>query len=366
MKILVLGTRGIPDIQGGVETHCQELYPKLVELGCEVTVLTRVPYVKDKNLGEFNGVNLVPLECPTKSGLEAIVHTFKGYLYALKNKNSIDVVHIHNIGPAVFIPFLKLFGFKVVVTYHSQYYHHKKWGFIAKMLFKFGELFSAKMADKIIYLSQNIKFFVENKHDVDNGTIIYNGVNIHSKSSRSDYINSLGLETGKYCIAVGRFVEEKGFQDLIEAYKNIDTDIKLVLVGDADHENQYSLSLKKMANENSVVLTGFIKGEKLNQIFSHAKLFVMPSYHEGLPIALLEAMSYNLDVLVSDIPANIEVQLDKCDYFKVGDANDLAVKLESKLKNTSIRDFQKVIEEKYNWDLIAKQTKEVYEKVVGQ
>lgn len=137
------------------------------------------------------------------------------------------------------------------------------------------------------------------------------------------------------------------------------------MVGDADHEDKYSKSLKQIGKDNGVVLTGFIKGEKLNQIFSHAKLFVMPSYHEGLPIALLEAMSYNLDVLVSDIPANVEVQLEQSDYFKVGDVDNLAMKLKNKLDNTADRDFQKIIKERYNWDLIAKQTKSVYEKVLG-
>ena len=364
MNILVLGTRGIPNIQGGVETHCQELYPRILELNCNVTVLTRTPYVKNIEITNYKGVELVPIDTPKKSGLEAIVHTFKGCFFAFQNKSKIDIVHIHNIGPAIFIPFLKLFRFKVVVTYHSQNYHHKKWGIVAKVLFKLGEFFTAKMADKVIYLSNNIKSFVEKKYDVKNGIIIYNGVNVIEKSVDSEYISSLGLETGKYCIAVGRFVEEKGFHDLIEAYKKIDTDIKLVLVGDADHEDEYSKSFKEMAKENGVVLTGFIKGKKLNQMFSHAKLFVMPSYHEGLPIALLEAMSYNLDVLVSDIPANVEVQLEQSDYFKVGDVDNLASKLNVKLESETIRDFQKVIEEKYNWDLIAKKTKGVYEKVI--
>ncbi len=175
------------------------------------------------------------------------------------------------------------------------------------------------------------------------------------------YITSLGLKKNKYLIGVGRFVEEKGFSDLIKAYSRIKTDVKLVLVGDADHETNYSEALKKEAKEAGVVLSGFIRGEKLNQIFTHALLFAMPSYHEGLPIALLEAMSYNLNVLVSDIPANLEVNLGAENYFKVGNIDDLINKLTSKLKEKDqIIQYSERIKNTYNWDIIAKQVLEVY------
>lgn len=363
MKIIVLGTRGMPNIQGGVETHCQELYPRLVKLGCNVTLITRKSYVQDLNIKEYQGVKLKHLFTPKKKSLEAIIHTFLGVLYA--RSQSPDILHIHAIGPSLLVPFAKLLGLKVIATNHGPDYDRQKWGKLAKKVLMLGEKFGSKYANKVIVISNVIKKIQEDRYSRMDCELIYNGVNLPNKSSQTDYISSLGLEIEKYCIAVGRFVEEKGFHDLIQAYKKIDTDIKLVLVGDADHEDEYSKSLKQMAKENNVVLTSFIKGEKLNQIFSHTKLFVMPSYHEGLPIALLEAMSYNLDVLVSDIPANVEVQLDRNDYFKVGNVDDLAMQLENKLNNTLNRDFQNVIEEKYNWNLIAKQTKGLYEKVSG-
>ncbi|MBD3839692.1 MAG: glycosyltransferase family 4 protein [Epsilonproteobacteria bacterium] len=363
MKIIVLGTRGIPDIQGGVETHCQELYPRLIKLGCDVTLITRKSYVQDLNIKEYQGVKLRHIFTPKKKSLEAIIHTLLGVLYA--RSHSPDILHIHAIGPSLLVPFAKFLGLKVVVTNHGPDYDRQKWGKLAKKVLMFGEKFGSKYANKVIVISNVIKNIQEDRYNRMDCELIYNGVNLPNKSSQTDYISSLALETGKYCIAVGRFVKEKGFHDLIEAYKKIDTDIKLVLVGDADHEDKYSKSLKQIGKDNGVVLTGFIKGEKLNQIFSHAKLFVMPSYHEGLPIALLEAMSYNLDVLVSDIPANVEVQLEQSDYFKVGDVDNLAMKLKNKLDNTADRDFQKIIKERYNWDLIAKQTKSVYEKVLG-
>jgi glycosyltransferase involved in cell wall biosynthesis len=185
-------------------------------------------------------------------------------------------------------------------------------------------------------------------------------------SHNSDYIASLNLEKKKYIIAVGRFVEEKGFSDLVKAYSKISTSYKLVLVGDADHETKYSKALKKRAQNAGVILTGFIKGDELNQVFSHARLFVMPSYHEGLPIALLEAMSYNLDVLVSDIAANLEVPLEDKHYFEVGNIEAISNAISSALeKADSPMDYSKLMHEKYNWDTIATETITVYKSLLS-
>jgi len=363
MKIVVLGTRGIPNIQGGVETHCQELYPRLVKLGCDVTVITRKPYIQKSSLKEYQGVKLKHIFTPKTKSLEAIIHTFLGVLYArLKGP---DILHIHAIGPSLMTPFARLLGLKVVVTNHGPDYDRQKWGKFAKKMLMLGEKLGTKYANKVIVISNVINNILKTKYQKEDCIPIYNGVNIPTKSISTKYIESLGLEKGKYIIAVGRFVEEKGFHDLIDAYKNIDTDIKLVLVGDADHESLYSIDLKKRAKENDIVLTGFIRNERLNQIFSHAKLFVMPSYHEGLPIALLEAMSYNLDVLVSDIPANLEVKLEEDDYFIVGDVKNLKIKLIKKMKKNTKRNFIEIIKNKYNWDNIAKQTFRVYKNILG-
>ncbi len=362
MHIIVLGTRGIPDIQGGVETHCEELYPRLVKLGVNVTLITRKSYVKDLSQTEFKGVKLKHIFTPKKKSIEAIVHTFLGVLYA-RTQNP-DILHIHAIGPSLMVPFARLLGIQVVVTNHGPDYDRQKWGRLAKWVLITGEKFGTKYATKVIVISDVIKNILKNKYNRTNTQLIYNGVNLPKKSTNTDYLDELGVERTKYIIGVGRFVEEKGFHDLIEAYKTLDTNVKLVLVGDADHESEYSVRLKTVAKENGVVLTGFIKGEKLNQIFSHAKLFVMPSYHEGLPIALLEAMSYNLDVLVSDIPANLEVSLSTDDYFQVSQIEDLQTKLEKKLINTQNRDFSQIILKKYNWDIIAKEVFNLYQTII--
>ena len=359
MKIIVLGTRGIPEILGGVETHCEQLYPRLSTMGNDVTVITRTPYVVDKNIIEFKGVKLKHIFAPKQKSVEAIVHTFLGVLYAGVKRP--DVLHIHAVGPMIMTPLARLLGLKVVVTNHGPDYDRQKWGKLAKFVLKTGEYLGSKFANEIIVISEVINSIMKEKYNRSDAHLIHNGVNLPSIATNNDYISSLGLVKRNYIIGVGRFVEEKGFHDLIEAYSKIETNVKLVLVGDADHETEYSKKLKESAMKAGVVLSGFIKGDKLNQIFSHTKLFVMPSYHEGLPIALLEAMSYNLDVLVSDIPANLEVNLDKENYFKTGDTLELAEELNKKLKVESIdTDYSNVLDKEYNWDKISEKTLRIY------
>ncbi len=361
MKIIVIGTRGIPDILGGVETHCQELYPRIDNLGDhEITIVTRKPYVKNLDLKSFKNLKLKHIYAPQKKSFEAIVHTFLAVLYAAYKRP--DVLHIHAIGPMLMTPLARLLGLKVVVTHHGPDYDRQKWGRLAKKILRLGEFMGAHFAHRIIVISRVISKIIADKHHRQDTELIYNGVVIPKPASQTDYIESLGLTRGQYMIGVGRFVEEKGFDDLIAAYTALKTDVQLVLVGDADHETTYSKQLKAKAKQHNVVLTGFIKGEALHQIFSHAGLFVMPSYHEGLPIALLEAMSYNLPVLVSDIPANTEVPLDKDCYFITGDIEHLRRQLEQKLQTESTgHSYKNLLETTYNWDKIAQQTLEVYQ-----
>jgi len=359
MNIIVLGTRGIPNILGGVETHCEELYPRITAHGHRVTVITRTPYITDKTVKGYKNVTLKHIYAPKLKSLEAIVHTFLGVLYATYKRP--DVLHIHAVGPMLLTPLARLFGLKVVVTNHGPDYDRQKWGKAAKLLLKTGERFGTTFANKVIVISNVINSILKKKYNRNDAELIYNGVNIPKPTTNIDYIKSIGIEKGNYLIAVGRFVEEKGFSDLIKAYKAIDIPYKLVLVGDADHETAYSKRLKKEVLDAGVILTGFIKGKALHQIFSHAKLFIMPSYHEGLPIALLEAMSYNLNVLVSDIPANLEVALDNKHYFEVGNIKALSKAILNTLEATEASiDNSKLMQDTYNWDVIAKSTIGVY------
>lgn len=365
MKIFVTGTRGIPDIPGGVEKHCQELYPLIAAMGHEVVLSTRTPYVREQKK-VWNGVRLVHNYAPHKKSLEAIVHTFLSVLKA--RRMNPDVVHIHAVGPGLLVPLVRLLGLKVVVTNHGPDYDRKKWGFAAKTILRFGEYLGGKYANEVIVISTVIADIIK-KRCGRNTHLIYNGVSIPKRSQQTKFLEKYGIKPGKYFLAVARFVPEKGLHDLLAAFRNIAGDWQLVIAGDADHESDYSRTLKKKAAEDDrIILTGYITGELLSQIFSHARLFVLPSYHEGLPIVLLEAMSFGLPVLVSDIPANREINLPAERFFQCGSVQDLREKMkfhiEKELTEQESKALRRMIKEKYNWQKIAEQTIAVYRQAI--
>jgi alpha-maltose-1-phosphate synthase len=364
MKIGVIGSRGFPDIQGGIETHCMELYTRIAVIGNNsVTMYRRKPYLNSRNReARFPGVRFVDLRVPRSKFLETFLHSFYSTVHALFQ--GYDIVHYHNTGPGFFIPLLVFSRAKVVFTYHNVSYTQKKWNFAARKFLSLSETVSLENSDYVIFISEVIRDFMIKKYPVKNFKVIFNGVSLPVIATQTDYIESLGLEKQKYLIAVGRFLEEKGFDYMIRSFRKTEIhDYKLVLAGDTDYPTEYSDKLKVLARENGVVLTGFIKGEKLNQIFSHARLFIMSSFEEGLPIALLEAMSYNIDVLVSDIPANLQIELSPDDYFRVGDEEDLRLKILSKLAGNIKRSFRGKLEERFNWEKIAVETNNIYEKL---
>ncbi|MFA6217704.1 MAG: glycosyltransferase family 4 protein [Candidatus Omnitrophota bacterium] len=407
MKIVVLGTRGFPQIQGGVEAHCENLYPRLVKIGCEVTVFGRAPYLEQCKKGDspqsagtvpffYQGVKISPLSCPKNKFLEAFVHTFKGIFAAKKLKP--DILHIHAIGPSLCVPFARMLGLKVVMTHHGPDYERKKWNAFAKGILKLGEKWGVRYANQVITISNTIAGQITAKYG-RKAVIIPNGVAIPQILESEESLKKFGLEKGKYVLAVGRFVPEKGFEDLMEAWKiasaptaprndtrgrapGNDTgavghgndkgvEWKLVIVGDADHEDEYSRKLKEKAKGvRNVVLTGFLSGQPLAELYSHAGLFVLPSYYEGLPIVLLEAMSYGLSCVVSDIHANREVALTNERYFKPGNIEELAKKINefvNKPLTKEENDVQReLIANNYNWDKIAEQTLAVYKSVVNK
>ena len=327
MKIVVTGTRGIPNVMGGVETHCEELFPRIAQRGYDVTVIRRTDYVKDR-LTSYKGVRLVDIDCPKKKSFEAIVHTFKAVNMA--KRLGADVLHIHAIGPALLVPYAKMLGMKVVFTHHGPDYDRDKWGFAAKTVLKLGERFGCMFADEVIVISEVIRNLIRQKYGRTNHVhLIDNGVPAPDVCDYPEYFAELGIEPGKYVLGMCRFVPEKNLHHLVEAFGRIDAKgCKLVLAGDADFEDDYSRRLKETARKQGVVLPGFVKGQKLHALLTHARGYVLPSSHEGLPIALLEAMSYGLPVIVSNIPANLEVGLKPEDYFETGNVTQLATKLQ--------------------------------------
>lgn len=362
MKIIVLGTRGIPDILGGVETHCEELYPLLVkDWGHDITVITRSCYITNTAQGVFNGIKLKKIYAPKNKTFEAIIHSVLSILYAgLKRP---DIVHIHAIGPCLVVPLARLLGLKVVMTHHGADYKRKKWGRMAKFFLRVGEWAGVKFANKVIVISEEISNDIQKKYGRNDAVLIPNGVSIKGRPEhRKEVLDKYGLSKGHYIFSLGRFVPEKGFDYLINSFINsgISNSYKLVIAGDADHESEYSLALKKHAELSHVILPGFVKGEVLAQLFSNCALFILPSFYEGLPIALLEGMAYSLPILASDIAANTQVGLPEKCYFPVGDENYLANKIADLLNNETSEFYEYYDIDNYNWNRIAMLTDAVY------
>ena len=218
MRIVVTGTRGIPDILGGVETHCEELFPRIARKDIDVTLIRRKSYVHD-SLTEYKGIKLVDLVTPKKKSFEAIIHTFKAILKA-KSLHA-DIVHIHAIGPALVTPLARLLGMKVVFTHHGPDYDRDKWGFAAKTMLRLGERMGCMFANEVIVISEVINDLLVRKYGRRDCHLIYNGVPAPDKVADTDYLNSLGVEPCKYVFAMGRFVPEKNFHQLIRAFAAI-------------------------------------------------------------------------------------------------------------------------------------------------
>lgn len=366
MKIAVIGTRGFPGVQGGIENHCEHLYTHLARNGCDVTVFTRKPYI-DPNLSVFKGVSLISLGCPKNKFLEAIIHTLKGVLRARKLHP--DILHIHGIGPSLFTPLARILGMKVVVTSQGSDYKRKKWPLPAKIFLRFCEWMGMIFTNEVIAVTDNVSEDIKRKFG-RNAYVIPNGVEIPDPSDTDDILRKFDLQKKRYILTVGRFVPEKGFDYLIDAFNNGDFEgWKLVIVGSADHEDKYSISLRKKAKKNSnIVLTGFLTGKPLQEIYTHAGLFVLPSYHEGLPIVLLEAMSYGLSCIASDIAANRNVELSEERFFVAGNARALTEKIKEFINKPWGEEERErqigIIAEKYNWGKIAERTLNVYQTVI--
>ena len=361
MRLLVTGLRGFPNILGGIESHCENLYPLLDDPQVEIALVRRARYVTDDSV-TFSGVKFVDLWSPRSGSLETIVHTFLSILYGVYWRA--DIIHIHAIGPGLLAPMARLLGMKVVLTHHGADYERQKWGRLAKRLLRWGELLGCRWADRRIAISKHIQQHIRNQTSTE-AVLITNGAKQPTFRAAGNYLRHMGLEPRQYALCVARFVPEKGLHDLIQAQRLLDQPMPIVIAGDADHESPYSRDIKALAADtHDVVLTGFIKGDELAEVFSNAKIFVLPSYHEGLPIALLEAMSFGLDPLVSSIPAHTEVGLPSQCYFQLGDTEDLATSLDRKTNQTtpdiSAESLQKLLDTDYNWEATAKQTLALY------
>lgn len=372
MKIAMIGQKGIPATYGGIERHVEELSARLAAMGHEVSVYCR-PHYTEKD-GTHRGVRLVKTGSINTKHLDAITHTLGSTLHAALRGN--DICHYHALGPSVFSGVPRLFGARTVSTIHGLDWQRDKWGGFATRFLKFGEWCSATFPNRTIVVSKTLKKYYDTKYNMDSA-YIPNGVQVPVSRPASIIRDKFGLGGRDYLLFVGRLVPEKGCHTLIDAFKRLDTDMKLVIAGGSSHSDSYEEDLKaRGAKDPRVVFTGYVYGETLEELYSNCYLYVQPSLIEGLPIALLEALSYGNAGLVSDIPENVEV-IEHPDggtpygfTFKCNDEDDLSAAMgrliagPGLVAETAAR-VAEHIRAGYDWDDIARDTLKVYEKAIG-
>lgn len=362
MKIHVTGLRGIPGVMGGVESHCEELLPRIKARNgdLDITVLCRAPYV-ERGKHSYKGITLEPLPSPRSKSLEAIVATFIAILFAWFR--GAQIIHIHAIGPALLAPLARILGLHVVVTHHGADYQRVKWGAFARLVLRLGERSALIWAHRVIAVSPSLArelaaVFPSQAHKV---AYIPNGAP-HLPPSEPDpkaAVERLGLTPGDYVLAVGRLVPEKGFDDLIDAFlaSRQPEGRKLAIVGGADHETDYVRALRARASDR-VIFLGFQPRSVIKCLYENCALFALPSYHEGLPIAALEAASCTAPMILSDIPANLDLDLSADRYFPVGDKAALAHMLER--DHVAIVAEAEMVRRRFDWDRSADSTAKLY------
>lgn len=367
MRIAFIGHKAVPSRLGGIEIHVEEISTRLSQKGHEVDVYNRKNY--DTGLKEYNGVNLYPIFTVNKNSLEALIYSFLASIKVMfKNY---DIVHYHALGPSVMSFFPRLAGKKVIVTVHGLDWQRAKWKGLATTYLKLGEYASARFANHTISVSKTlVPYYMEKyKKEIE---YIPNGISFNEKASLKEIKEIYDIEEDKYILFVARLVPEKGCHYLIEAFKNISTDMKLIIAGDNPYNVEYVNSLKEMASSDSrIKMIGFQDMKVLSSLYSNTYAYVLPSDIEGLPISLLEAMSFGCLCIVSNIEENLVVLEENGLCFKKGDIDSLKSVLEDVIinnykytENFDSDILSKRVRYDYNWDEVASKTENSYKKVL--
>lgn len=354
--------------EGGIEIVVKELCTRMAKNGSTVTCYNRsghhVSGAEYDKKTEYEGINQKCVPTIEKKGLAAVSSSFFAALYSAFGKY--NVVHIHAEGPAFFSWLPKLLGKRVIVTVHGLDWQREKWksGFGSKFI-KQGEKNAVKYADEIIVLSKGVHDYFRNQYGRET-RFIPNGVNRPEIRKAELITDKFGLTKDSYILFLGRLVPEKGIRYLIEAFKNVKTEKKLVIAGGSSDTDSFMKELKELAKDDKrIIFTGFVQGQMLEELYSNAYIYTLPSDLEGMPLSLLEAMSYGNCCLVSDIQECTEVVEDKALIFKKSNVQDLQNKLQEACDRT-----EKVMElkqqaadyicKKYNWDDVVEETLKLY------
>lgn len=381
MKIVMLGHKRIPSREGGVEIVVEELATRMAVLGHDVTVYNRkgshVAGIGNEqkeygNTYDYKGVSVKTAFTLPQKSLNAIVYSFFATIKACFSGT--DVIHFHAEGPCLMMPIAKLFHKKCVATIHGLDWQRAKWGGFATRFLLFGEKMAAKYADQVIVLSEGVRQYFADTYGRQT-VLIPNGINRPQMKNAKIIREKYGLEGQDYLLFLARLVPEKGVHTLLDAYEKSGVTIPLVIAGGSSHSDEYCRKIAEMTEKinagdhQKVIMTGFVQGEELEELYSNTMLYILPSEIEGMPLSLLEAMSYGDLCLTSDIPENMDVIGEHGFSFATGNVDALSEKLkeicgsveklcrEDNYQSEKIREY---ILKRYNWDRVVEQTLTCY------
>jgi len=360
MRVAYVAVKGIPN-GGGIEKVTEEIGSRLVKKGHDMIVYSSRDYGTRDCI--YKGMEIRTVPSINTKALHKLSICYQAIRDVMRNGN-VDIVHVHAVGPSIFSLFPRLKGVPSVVQTHGLEWKRDKWGFIGKVFFKLSDYSAVYFPNKVTSVSKIQKNYYEEKFSRE-VTYIPNGVEpIEKKPAR--WIQENGIEPNNYVLFAARLVEEKGAHFLISAFRRLKTNMKLVIAGDAAYMEKYKARLRDLARDDPRILfLGFVTGEPLQELYSNAYLFCLPSTSEGLPVALLDAMNYGNCCLTSDIPENLEA-LDVHGYtFRNRDTEDLHYVL-----NDLITHPEKVIRKKeaalehvrrnYSWNHVADEMEKLY------
>jgi len=376
LNIAMLGHKHVLSREGGIEIVVLNLSTRLAERGHKVICYDRSTHhvsgaTELDERRDYKGVKIMPVWTIERKGLAAMTSSLSAAIRA--SMSSADVVHIHAEGPAAMSGLIKLIGRrgasgqrkKVIVTVHGLDWQRAKWGKFASKYIKFGERQAVKYADEIIVLSRGIQDYFMSTYGRET-VFIPNGVNKPETVPAKVITEKWGLEKDSYILFLGRIVPEKGLRYLIEAWKNIRSDKKLVIAGGSSDTEAFMNELKGMSiGDERIIFTGFQQGRILEELYSNSYIYTLPSDLEGMPLSLLEAMSYGNCCVVSDISECVEVVEDKAAIFQHSNVGDLRKVLQELIDTPEkVERFKRsaadYIVAKYNWDDVVSKTLELY------
>lgn len=365
LHIAMIGQKGLPATYGGIEHHVEQVGERLAERGHRVTVFNRSSY-GDAPTQPYRGMHVRNAPTIASKHFDAIAHSAASTWLALRS--SCDVLHYHALGPGLVAPLPRYASRSgVALTVHGLDHERGKWNASAQFVLGLAHYMSARVPDETIVVSRVLQEHYQSRfgkrvHYVSNGVVMPEPVSVR-------HLTEFGLEPNKYILFVGRIVPEKAPAELLEAFRGVDTDVKLVIAGDSSFSDDYTEELRRLAgNDPRVRLLGFVHGEPLRALYQHTRLFVQPSLLEGLPLTLLEAISHSTPVLASNIPPHQEVITDPADgqaLFEVGDLASLRQGLADALGSpapsaASLQRFRDHTLPRYNWDVATDLLEQIY------